>query len=134
MSTTETPSEYLIISRGQWDPAASKEQIQSAIDDFYAWLETMVHQGKMKKGQRLKNEGRTVTRNKILTDGPYGETKEVVGGYWFILAESLDEAAKIASGNPCLRCGLFFEIRPIEPVRASAFDVTTETPNQGKAE
>ena len=38
----------------------------------------------------------------MVTDGPFGETKEAIGGYWFIVAGSLEEAAKIAAGNPCL--------------------------------
>lgn len=83
----------------------------------------------MKAGQRLAREGKIVSKTKV-TDGPFAETKEVIGGYWFILAESLDEAAEIAAGNPCLACGLVFEIRPIESVRASAFAVTTETPDK----
>jgi len=130
MNTTVTPSEYLIISRGQWDATATKDEIQTTIDEFYVWLERLVQEGKMKTGQRLSHLGKTVARKHLVTDGPYGETKEVIGGYWFILAASLDEAAKIAEGNPCLRLGLFFEIRPIESQRASAFDVTTETPNR----
>ena len=56
----------------------------------------------MKTGQRLVNEGKTVSRKKVVTDGPFGEAKEVIGGYWFIVAGSLDEAARIAAGNPCL--------------------------------
>jgi hypothetical protein len=48
----------------------------------------------------------------------------------FIVAESLEEAAKIAEGNPCLNYGLFYEIRPIDPERASAFLVMTETPQR----
>lgn len=120
-------SEYLVISRGQWDKDASPEEIQKAIDQFYVWLEGLVAEGKMKTGQRLANQGKTVSRRNV-TDGPFGEAKEVIGGYWFIVAGSLDEAAKIAAGNPCLECGLFYEIRPIELERASAFGVTTETP------
>jgi hypothetical protein len=46
------------------------------------------------------------------------------------VAGSLDEAAEIAAGNPCLKCGLFYEIRPIDPEQASAFTVTTETPSE----
>ena len=88
----------------------------------------MVDDGKMKKGQRLGIGGKTVKRNGVVTDGPYGEAKEVIGGYWFIVASSLDEAAQIAQGNPCLKCGLFFEIRPIELQTASAFAITNETP------
>ncbi|HTI71782.1 MAG TPA: YciI family protein [Candidatus Limnocylindria bacterium] len=128
MSERVSPSEYLVISRGQWDKDAPPQKIQAAIDQFYVWLEQMVDDGKMKPGQRLSAEGRTVSRDKPVKDGPYGEAKEVIGGYWYILANSLDEAAKIASGNPCLGCGLFYEIRPLEPVKASAFTVTTETP------
>jgi hypothetical protein len=127
MRNKPSPSEYLIISRGQWDSDLPKEAIQDAIDKFYAWHDRLVHEGKMKAGQRLAPEGKVVSKHSI-TDGPFTETKELVGGYWFILAGSLDEAADIASQNPCLACGLVFEIRPIEPKRASAFDVTTETP------
>jgi hypothetical protein len=127
MKEQDAPAEYLVISRGQWDKNASKEEIQTAIDQFYLWLGRFVEEGKMKTGQRLATEGKTVFKNNI-TDGPFGETKEVIGGYWFILAGSLEEAAEIASGNPCMQRGLFYEIRPIDPVRANAFTVTNETP------
>lgn len=119
--------EYLVISRGQWDKDASREDIQTAIDRFYAWHDRLVAQGKMRAGQRLAKEGKLVSKRAV-TDGPFTEAKEVIGGYWFILAESLDEAAAIAAENPCLAYGLSFEVRPIETVRASAFVVTTETP------
>ena len=82
----------------------------------------------MKLGSRLANDGITVTRERLLKDGPYGETKEVIGGYWFIVADSLEEAAKTASENPCLKYGLFYEIRPTDPDRASAFKLAAETP------
>jgi hypothetical protein len=130
MTKQSSSSEYLVISRGQWDKDASPEQIQKAIDQFYVWLDRLVSEGKMKTGQRLANGGKTVSRNNVMTDGPYGEAKEVIGGYWFILANSLDEAARIAAGNPCLKYGLFFEIRPIDPERASAYNVTNETPSE----
>jgi len=120
-------SEYLVISRGQWDRDASQEEIQTAIDAFYVWLDRLVGEGKMKRGQRLAREGKIVSRHKV-TDGPFSESKEVIGGYWFILADSLAEAAELAAGNPCLAYGLEYEIRPIDTVRASAFSLTSETP------
>ena len=129
MSEKLSPSEYLVISRGQWDQEVAPEEIQNAIDQFYLWLGRLVDEGKMKRGQRLATGGKTVAR-KAVTDGPFGEAKEVIGGYWFILAASLDEAAQIAAGNPCLKCGLFYEIRPIDPERASAYTVTNETPSE----
>jgi hypothetical protein len=133
MDNDVSPSEYLVISRGQWDKDLSREEIQNAIDRFYVWLGRLVDQGKMKTGQRLGREGKTVSKNNIVTDGPFGETKELVGGYWFIVAGSLEEAATIAAENPCLSCGLFYEIRPIDPERATAFSPTTETPGEQRA-
>jgi hypothetical protein len=127
MSTTPPLQDYLLLSRGQWDSAKSPEQIQAAIDAFYVWYEQMLAQGKFKPGQRLATPARLVTRSGI-TDGPFTEAKEVIGGYWFIVAGSLDEAARIAAGNPCLACGLSYEIRPIEPERASAWRMSNETP------
>ena len=127
MSQQTSRSEYLVISRGQWDKNLSREEIQAAIDRFYSWHANLVAEGKMKSGQRLARESRLVSRNAVI-DGPFSEAKEVVGGYWFILADSLDEAASLAAGNPCLACGLMYEIRPIENARASAFTLSNETP------
>jgi hypothetical protein len=121
------PCEYLLLSRGQWDSDKSPQEIQAAIDRFYAWHAQLVAQGTFKPGQRLATGGKTVARSGI-TDGPYSEAKEVVGGYWFIVAGSLEEAAAIAADNPCLACGLTYEVRPIEAERASAYRHTNETP------
>lgn len=120
-------AEYLVLSRGQWDRHAAREDIQAAIDRFYAWHDRLVAEGRMLAGQRLAREGKLVSRQAI-TDGPFTEAREIVGGYWTILAPSLDEAAAIAAENPCLAYGLAFEVRPIEPVRASAYALTNETP------
>ena len=131
MADPTSPSEYLVISRGQWDADASPAQIQAAIDAFYVWHEGLVAEGKTKRGQRLAPEGRVVSRQGV-TDGPFAEAKEVIGGYWIIVAESLDAAARIAAGNPCIARGLRFEIRPIDPQRASAYAHNTETPKRGR--
>jgi len=127
MSKTPPTSEYLLLSRGQWDRDKSPREIQAAIDDFYAWYEQLVAQGRFKPGQRLATGGKLVSRSGV-TDGPFTEAKEIIGGYWFIVATSLQEAAAIAALNPCLACGLSYEIRPIEPERASAFRASNETP------
>jgi hypothetical protein len=115
MSELRPATEFLVISRGQWDSTLSRKETQNAIDQFYVWLDRLVDEGKMKRGQRLAYEGKTIGRQSMITDGPFGESKEVIGGYWFILANNLDEAAQIAKGNPCLNYGLFVEIRPIDP-------------------
>lgn len=128
MDEKTPPFEYLLISRGQWDNELSPEQIQRAIDEFYVWLDRHVREGKMKAGQRLARAGKIVSKH-MVTDGPFAETNEVIGGYWFIYASSLEEAAQLATRSPCLACGLVYEIRPTDPARASAFTVTSETPS-----
>ena len=122
-----TNSEYLLISRGQWDETASPQDVQDAIDRFYAWYERGLADGVLKPGSRLERRGKRVTRDGI-TDGPFAEAKELVGGYWFIVADSLEDAARIAAQNPCLDFGLELEIRPLEAARARADDMTNETP------
>ncbi|MBK8185123.1 MAG: hypothetical protein IPK63_20390 [Candidatus Competibacteraceae bacterium] len=129
MAKNTSQFEYLVISRGQWDSDLPQDEIQHAIDDFYAWYEQLLEEGKIKAGQRLAKEGKIVSKQQV-TDGPFSETKEIIGGYWFFLAGSLEEAVELAKGNPCLARGLINEIRPIDPARASAFEVISETPLQ----
>ena len=126
MSTNSSLNEYLLLSRGQWDADKSPQEIQAAIDAFYAWHAQLVAQGQFKPGQRLAKGAKLVTRAGI-TDGPFTESKEIIGGYWFVYASSLEEAARIAAANPCLACGLAFEIRPIEAEQASAYRESNET-------
>ncbi len=124
----EQPSEYLVLSRGQWDKDASKEDIESAIQKFYDWLAKNIDEGRMKMGSRLSIERAVVSKAGIVTDGPFSEAKEVIGGYWFIVAPSLREAARLAAQNPCAQFGLSFEIRPLESARASVYNTTNENP------
>jgi hypothetical protein len=127
MSNNPVRSEYLVISRGQWDPDKSPEEIQGAIDAFYVWHEVLIREGRMIPGQRLAPAAMRVSKHGV-TDGPFAETKEVIGGYWFFVADSLEEAAALAAKNPCVACGLTLEVRPIEVERCSAFAQSCETP------
>ena len=81
MSEPLPPAEYLVISRGQWDQSLSRDEIENVIDRFYEWLDGLVDAGKMRRGQRLTYEGKTITQKNVITDGPFGESKEVIGGY-----------------------------------------------------
>jgi hypothetical protein len=127
MPSSTATKEFLLLSRGRWHPEKSPDEIQATINRFYDWYEQGVRAGTFKRGQRLGTDAKLVTRTRIV-DGPFTEAKEIVGGYWFIVAASLEEAAAIAAQNPCLACGLSYEIRPIETERASAFRRSNETP------
>jgi hypothetical protein len=129
--TTSQKNEYLLLSRGQWDADKSQEEIQAAIDRFYAWYDRLVAEGKLKPGHRLAMASQLVARAGV-TDGPFTEANEVIGGYWFIVAGTLEEAAAIAAESPCLACGLSYVIRPIEWERGSAYRESNETPNRSR--
>lgn len=126
--STGKKSDFLLLSRGKWDEASSEDEIEAAIEKFYAWYEANLANGSFKPGSRLTTDAALVTRDGIRTDGPFAEGKEIIGGYWFIVAENLESAAAIAAENPVLQLGLEFEIRPLEAERASAFKTTNETP------
>jgi hypothetical protein len=128
MNKNAPRSEYLILSRGQWDKNASKQDIESAIERFYEWLDRKVQDGKMKRGSRLGIERAHVSKAGIITDQPFAEAKEVIGGYWFIVAGNLQEAASLAAESPCAQFGLSYEVRPLDSARGSAYNVTSETP------
>ncbi len=124
---TDQMQDFLVISRGQWDADASPEAIQSAIDGFYDWFDRNVAAGRMRGGSRLKPAGATVTRKGIVTDGPFGETKELIGGFWMVSAPTLEAAARLLAESPTVALGLFYEVRPLDAKRATATMQATET-------
>ena len=77
--TIMNSSEYLLLSRGQWDKASSKADIEASIDKFYAWYEANLEKGVFKPGSRLTMDAALVNRDGIRTDGPFAEGKEVIG-------------------------------------------------------
>lgn len=119
---------YLLLSRGKWDENSAKADIEIAIDKFYTWYEANLESGSFKRGSRLTTEAVSVTRDGIVSDGPFTEGKEVIGGYWLIVAESLSDAAALAAESPVLQHGIRYEIRPLESERGSVFRNTNETP------
>ena len=72
----------------------------------------------MKSGHQLGPEGKVLSGRKGVMDGPFAESKEGVAGYWFIRADSLEQAVEIANGCPGLEFGQTVEVRAIvsEPV------------------
>ncbi len=79
------------------------------------WVQQLIAQGNLRHGHPLDLGGRVVSgaRGERVTDGPYAEAKEVVGGYLFITAADLDEATTIARQCPGLPLGLVVEVRPV---------------------
>lgn len=116
MSASITKNDYLLLFRGtDWDKGLSPEEIQKVMNQLIAWIEGLQRQGKVKGGQPLGEAGRTVSgrKGRTVADGPFMESKEAIGGYVIVQANSLEEAVKISQGWPCLDCGGIVEVRPI---------------------
>lgn len=94
------------------------------------WYEGLAAKGKVEHGRPLQLEGRVVsgTRGEKITDGPYAEAKEIVGGYFFLKVADLDEATAIAQQCPGLPLGLTVEVRPVADVSPVLKDVPGRPP------
>jgi hypothetical protein len=116
MSTPNPTSEYMLLFRGpHWDKGLSAEELQQLMAQVMAWFEGLKEQGRVKAGQPLGPEGRTVSgkKGRPVADGPFAESKEAVGGYLLLHADNLDEAVAIAKTNPTLEHGITIEVRPV---------------------
>ncbi|ASS48640.1 MAG: transcription initiation protein [Candidatus Fluviicola riflensis] len=95
----------------------SPEQIQAMMKPWQDWMGSLAAQNKLvNAGNRLEHDGRVVKPNAVITNGPYVEIKEAIGGYTIIRANSLDEAAELSKGCPILSIGGTVEVRTIVPM------------------
>jgi hypothetical protein len=108
-------SEFTYFYRGR-DTNASPEQQQKRMEKWVAWFKDLAAKGHLKDiGHPLEARGKTVTgREKAIQDGPFVETKDVVGGYSIIVASDLAQATEISKGCPILEVGGSVEVRPIQ--------------------
>jgi Uncharacterized protein conserved in bacteria len=115
-SSAATP--YLLLFRNAGEEShahltdAEREKLTRAWND---WYERLAAQGRVKGASPLALGGRVIAgaRGEMVKDGPFAEAKEVVGGYFILLARDLDEATEFARGCPGLPIGLSVEIREI---------------------
>ena len=97
----------------------SPEEMQQALEKYIAWGEKARKAGFLKGSQRLAEDVGKVMRNGRVTDGPYSETKEILGGYYLIEAANYDEAVARTKDHPHLEHGTI-EIRGIHPMHEQA--------------
>src|SRR5438105_11834264 len=95
----------------------SPEDIQGIIRRYKNWRETLVARGYQHEGQKLRDgSGRIMKQSGeklIVTDGPYAETREILGGYFAFDADSFEQVVELASDCPHLQFGTI-EIREVE--------------------
>lgn len=92
----------------------AEERVQLA-RRWNEWVEGLMAQGKVQHARPLALEGRVVSgpTGARVTDGPYAEGKEIIGGYVFLRVSDIEEAMAIARHCPGLPLGLTVEVRPV---------------------
>jgi len=90
-------------------------QRQTLIKDWNAWFEGLLADGRAVEGQPLELETRIVSGpgGSRVTDGPFPEAKEAIGGYVLLAVTSLEEATAIARNHPSLAYGMIIEVRQL---------------------
>jgi len=106
---------YMLIFRGnEWHKGMSPEEMQRISDQWMAWFKRLMDQGKAVAGNPLEPKGKIVTgKGGRVTDGPFAESKEAVGGYFLLKVADMDEAIAIAQQCPGLPYGAKIEVRPV---------------------
>jgi len=107
--------EFMMIFRNEKNdnPKPSPEQMQVIVKQWQDWIGGIAAQGKFVATNALGFEGETVNADTTITDGPYAELKEIVGGYLICKAENLDDAMKLVDGCPTLLIGGKVEVRDV---------------------
>lgn len=92
----------------------SPEQLQERMGKWMAWGDKMGAQGILKGGEALLPTGKSVSGEKrVVSDGPFIEGKELIGGYYIVSAESYDHVVEIAQDFPDFDLGGTVEIREV---------------------
>ena len=108
-------SEYVFLYRGA-DRGASPEMMQQRMQKWMAWMKELGEKGHLKdRGHPLERVGKLVRgKKKAVTDGPFAEAKDAIGGYTLIEASDLDQAVELSKGCPIFETeDGAVEVRPI---------------------
>jgi hypothetical protein len=112
-------AKFLVLARGGGPaPDRSPADIQKVIAKYRDWTDRVRSAGRLLEAEKLRPQDGRVLRGRagqpLVTDGPYTESKEVVGGYWLIEASAYDEVVDLLRAHPLLELGGALEVRQIE--------------------
>lgn len=109
-------SDFTYLYRGRAGTTGSPEQRQQHLAKWAAWFRELGANGHLKDlGHPLDRAGMVVTGSqKIVTDGPFVEAKDIVGGFSLIEARDLAQAVELSKGCPILEVGGSVEVRPVQ--------------------
>lgn len=100
------------------DASMSPEDIQAVVAEYKQWSEKMGAAGKLVGGDKLTNDGGRHMRpngaDVMVSDGPYAETKDFIGGFFQVEASGYDEAVSLSQSCPHLKYGGWIEVRQVD--------------------
>lgn len=107
-------SQFVYLYRGA-EHRGSQEEMQERMQRWMAWFKRLTDQGHIKDiGHPLEQIGKVVKgKQKIVVDGPFAETKDVVGGFTLVDARDLDQAVELSKGCPIFEVDGAVEVRPV---------------------
>lgn len=107
-------SQFVYFYRG-WEAPASPTEMQQQIQKWSAWFKQLSESGRLTdRGYPLERNGKVVVgKSKSVTDGPYAEAKDFVGGYSIVEADDIMHAVELAKGCPTFESGGSVEVRPL---------------------
>ena len=110
-------AKFLVLARGTGQEYANRspQEMQQVVQKYMAWTAGLREAGRMLHAERLKTDGRVVrgaAGKMTVTDGPFAESKEVIGGFWLLEAGSYDEVQAFLKDHPHLEAGAL-EVRQI---------------------
>src|ERR1043165_8988801 len=115
--STPSKSQFLILIHQPGGGPPPPDQLQPIMARFKVWMDAMRADGVVLGSNGLAHTGKVLRgpRGASVTDGPYPEGKEIVGGYVLIETADLDEAIEAARDCPGLGLGMVVEVRPVRP-------------------
>jgi hypothetical protein len=108
---------YLFLDNGVPSSAPSPEQMQAEMQKWFAWIEKLSKEDRYVSGEPLLPAGKIIKGSKkVVTDGPFTESKELVSGFFIIKAKDLAEATELAKDCPVFENNGKVAVRPVQKV------------------
>ena len=104
---------FMFIFHGGMPSDASPEQMQANMGKWFGWIEKLSKDGTYVAGEPLLPGGKLIKGKKSVTDGPYTEGKELVGGFFIVNADNMDEAVKLCDDYPDYEIGGSIQVRQV---------------------
>jgi hypothetical protein len=106
---------FMFIFHGGQLPAdkATPEAMQANMNEWFQWIGKLSEQGRYLQGEALLPGGKIVSGKNLVTDGPYTEGKDLVGGYFIVQAADYTDALSLVDGYPDFKQGGRVQVRQV---------------------